>query len=146
MIKQFLEGRNPNASGKFIEEIYGFTDQQIETDHTFIQWLFPTNEPSRSVPSSPILKPDEITLINESKVAQANLKKSANWYLGFLTRNNHWVKRYDHNHLRITRVITSLRQLVDYDEADAFRIEVYSLLGDKLSSIPLRTRAFWDEA
>ena len=42
--------------------------------------------------------------------------------------------------------LSLIRLLVDDDKADAFRIEVYSLLGDKLSSIPLRTRAFWDEA
>ena len=75
MIKQFLEGRHPNASGKTIGEIYGYTDQQIETDHTFIQWLFPTDEPSRSVPNSPVLKPNDVVLIKESEVAQANLKK-----------------------------------------------------------------------
>ena len=77
---------------------------------------------------------------------EVNNEGPADWYGRFLERNNFWMKGHDHNHLRITRVIRCLRLLVDDDEADAFRIEVYSLLGDKLSSIPLRTRAFWDEA
>jgi len=142
----FLEGRHPNASGKTIGEIYGYTDQQIETDHTFIQWLFPTDEPSRSVPNSPVLRPNDVVLIKESEVAQANLKKSADWYLGFLIRNNHWVKRYDHNHLRITRVIKSLRLLVNDEVADSFKIELYNILAADRIVIPQGTRQFWDEA
>ena len=146
MIKEFLEGLQPNTSGKTIAEIYGYTDQQIESEHTFIQWLFPLDEPSRNVRNSPVLGPDEIALIMESPTAQGNLKKSAGWYLGFLSRNSHWIKRYDHNHLRITRVIKSLRLLVSYEVADGFRIDLYSLLRTNRSVIPKETQQFWDNA
>ena len=146
MINQFLEGQYPNASGKTIAEIYTYTDQQIETDHTFIQWLFPTDEPSRSVPNSPVLRPNDVVLIKESEAAQANLKKSTDWYLGFLTRNNHWVKIYDHNHLRITRVIKSLRLLVNDEVADSFRTALYNVLDADRVIIPQATRQFWDSA
>ena len=49
----------------------GNSSQREKTDHTFIQWLFPTDEPSRSVPNSPVLRPNDVVLIKESEVAQA---------------------------------------------------------------------------
>jgi hypothetical protein len=142
----FLEGSEIDTHGRYIGDIWGFNDQQIERTHNFIQWLFPLSVPSAAVPGAPVLTKEDILAIRSSEVAQDNICQSANWYAGFLERNDFWRKPYDHNHLRITRVIRSLRLLVDADEADAFRIEVYTLLGEKVSSIPPKTRAFWDEA
>lgn len=142
----FLENTSADAHGRYLRDIWAFNDQQIERTHNFIQWLFPLNVPSAAVPGAPVLNRDDISAIQGSEVAQDNICQSANWYAGFLERNDFWRKPYDHNHLRITRVIRSLRLLVDADKADAFRIEVYHLLGEKLSSIPPKTRAFWDEA
>ena len=142
----FLENKSTDAYGRYLSDIWAFNDQQIERTHNFIQWLFPLAVPSASVPGAPVLTKDDISAIRGSEVAQDNICQSAEWYSGFLDRNDFWKKSYDHNHLRITRVIRSLRLLVDVDEADAFRIEMYALLGNKLSSIPSRTRVFWDEA
>jgi hypothetical protein len=145
-LSNFLEGNSPDAHGRYLSDIWAFNDQQIERTHNFIQWLFPLSVPSAAVPGAPVLTREDITAIKGSEVAQENICQSANWYAGFLERNDFWRKPYDHNHLRITRVIRSLRLLVDADEADAFRIEVYSLLGDTVATIPPKTRAFWDEA
>lgn len=142
----FLESKTTDAHNRYLSDIWAYNDQQIERTHNFIQWLFPLSVPSAAVPGAPVLTKEDISAIRSSEVAQDNICQSANWYGGFLERNDFWRKPYDHNHLRITRVIRSLRLLVDADEADAFRIEVYSLLGEKLSSIPPKTRTFWDEA
>ena len=145
-IISFLEGSDKDNRGWLLSDIWKFNDTQIENTHTFIQWVFPTDEPSRATPGSPILDEEEIVKIQNSEQAKQNLSKSADWYFNFLRRNTFWRKPHDHNHLRITRVIRSLRLLVDEDEADAFRIEIYSILGDDLSLIPKKTRQFWDEA
>ena len=87
------------------------TNHQAETTHDYIQWLFPLDEPSRSVNGVPVLTKLEIDEIRQSSLTQANLVKSARWFLGFLERNNRWITKYNHNHLRITRVIKSLRLL-----------------------------------
>jgi hypothetical protein len=145
-IPNFLEGKSPDNQGRHLKDIWAYTDQQIERTHNFIQWLFPLSVPSAAVPGAPVLTREDISAIQGSEVAQDNISQSANWYAGFLKRNDFWRKPYDHNHLRITRVIRSLRLLVDDDEAEAFRIEVYSMLGDTVATIPPKTRAFWDEA
>ena len=145
-LHEFLEGKSTYNFERMIHDVWNFNDQQIERTHNFIQWLFPLAVPSASVPGAPVLTKDDIAAIRASDTAQDNICKSAEWYGSFLKRNDFWKKPHDHNHLRITRVIRSLRLLVDEDEADAFRIEIYSLLGDDLSLIPKKTRQFWDEA
>lgn len=143
---EFLEGKSTDNFERMIHDVWNFNDQQIERTHNFIQWLFPLAVPSASVPGAPVLTKDDIAAIRASDTAQDKICKSAEWYGSFLERNDFWKKPHDHNHLRITRVIRSLRLLVDEDEADAFRIEIYSLLGNDLSLIPKKTRQFWDEA
>ena len=80
-----------------IQDIWDFDDKTIEHTHDFIQWMFPLTEKSSSV-RVPTLSTADIEAIRTSEVARANLERSARWYLGFLQRNDHWIKPYDHNH------------------------------------------------
>ena len=86
----------------------------------------------------------DIDEIKESSLAQGNLAKSASWFLGFLKRNQHWVTKYDHNHLRITRVIKSLRLLTSDKAADEFKDKVFGYLGDEVNLIDPKARSFWN--
>jgi hypothetical protein len=69
--------------------------------------------------------------------------KSSDWYTAFLSRNSHWKAKYDHNHLRITRAIKSLRLLVSDDEANRFRDGVFALLGEDGDLIGEKALSFW---
>ena len=142
----FLEGRTPDHRGRILAMLLQQTDHQAETSHDYIQWLFPLDEPSRSVNGAPVLTELEIDEIRQSSLAQANLARSAGWFLGFLERNNHWITKYNHNHLRITRVIKSLRQLTSDEAADEFRDKVLALAGDNLNLVDQKARAFWNSA
>ena len=88
----------------------------------------------------------EIDEIRQSSLVQANLAKSARWFLGFLERNDHWITKYNHNHLRITRVIKSLRLLASDKAADEFKNIVFEYLGDDLNLIDPKARSFWNSA
>ena len=142
----FLEGGTPNHRGRILAMLLQQTDQQAETTHDYIQWLFPLDEPSRSINGAPVLTELEIDEIRQSSLAQANLAKSARWFLGFLERNNHWISKYNHNHLRITRVIKSLRLLASDKAADEFKNIVFEYLGDDLNLIDPKARSFWNSA
>ena len=146
MIVGFLEGKTPDHKGRILAMLLQQTDHQAETTHDYIQWLFPLDEPSRSVMGAPVLNELDIEDIRHSELAQQNLVKSASWFLGFLERNDHWITRYDHNHLRITRVIKSLRLLASDDAADEFRSKMLKLAGDKLNLIDQKARGFWTNA
>ena len=96
--------------------------------------------------SAPVINELDIEDIRHSELAQQNLVKSAGWFLGFLERNDHWITRYDHNHLRITRAIKSLRLLTSDQAADEFRDKVIALAGDNLNLVDQEARDFWASA
>ena len=142
-IVSFLEGKAPDHRGRILAMLLQQTDHQAETTHDYIQWLFPLNEPSRSVNGVPVLTELDIDEIRQSSLAQANLAESARWFLGFLERNDHWIIKYNHNHLRITRVIKSLRLLASDKAADEFRDKVLAVAGDNLNLVDQKARGFW---
>ena len=142
----FLEGKTPDHRGRILAVVLQQTDHQAETTHDYIQCLFPLDEPSRSVMGTPVLNELDIEDIRHSELAQQNLVKSAIWFLGFLERNDHWITKYDHNHLRITRVIKSLRLLASDEVADEFRDKMLRLAGDKLNLIDQKAQGFWDSS
>ena len=142
----FIEGKTPDHRGRILAIVLQQTDHQAETTHDYIQWLFPLDEPSRSVMSAPVINELDIEDIRHSELAQQNLVKSAGWFLGFLERNDHWITRYDHNHLRITRAIKSLRLLTSDQAADEFRDKVIALAGNNLNLVDQKARDFWASA
>lgn len=127
MNRAFLEGRGADDRGRTLAEIRAFTDLEIEGRHDFIQRIFPLAEPSRAQPGAPVLTGEGVLAIRGSEAARSELIASARWFVGFLQRQDHWIATHDHNHLRISRVIKSLRLLVGDAEADAFRREVLAL-------------------
>lgn len=142
----FLKGTSPDHQGRYLRDIWDFDDKAIEHTHDFIQWMFPLAEKSLSVPGVPTLSATDIEAVRTSEIARANLERSANWYLGFLRRNNHWIKAYDHNHLRITRVIKSIRLLISEKDADMFKSAFYETLGSSENKIDPKAKMFWDRA
>ena len=146
MFLNFLVGQETNISGWYLSDIWKFNDTQIENTHTFIQWVFPTNEASRATPGSPVLEEKEILAIRNNEQAKQNLSKSADWYLNFLRRNKFWRKPYDHNHLRITRMLKSLRLLCGEDDADYYKEQFWQILGADMTVIPSKTIEYWENA
>ena len=142
-IVAFLGCVGPDSHDRLLNDIWAFSDAEIERTHNFIQWLFPLAEASLSVPGSPTLTSDEIAVLRFSIVAKTGIVKSADWYTAFLGRNSHWKAKYDHNHLRITRAIKSLRLLVSDEEANRFRDGVFALLGDDADLTGEKARSFW---
>ena len=140
---EFLNGTGPDHQGRYLRDIWDFEDTAIEQTHDFIQWLFPLAEKSMSVLSAQTLSADDINRIRKCDIARANLEKSAQWYLGFLLRNDNWIRSYDHNHLRITRVIKSLHLLVSVNVASSFLNSIFEITGDRLNVIRQDAVDFW---
>lgn len=146
MLCDFLENKTSNFDGVTLHQIWKMNDAQIESKHTFIQWIFPTTEPSSAVPGSPYLNDEQVLKIRKSRLAKQNLSKSADWYFDFLERNSHWRKPHDHNHLRITRTLKSLRVLNGDDEADFYKEQLWQILGADIAVIPAKTVEFRETA
>ena len=143
MVTDFLSDNGLDARGRSLNQILTESDEFWERTNDFIQWLFPLTEPSRSVRNAPILTDDEIKQIRESETAQANMQRSVLRYKEFLAGTTKWRSGYDHNHLRISRVIKSLRLLVSDEAANGFKYWVAGQLGDQIDSIHAESRRHW---
>ncbi len=146
MIIGFLEGKIPDHRGRLLSMLWKQTDDDAENNHDYIQWMFPLDEPSQAVNGAPVLNDFDIDEIRQNQMAINNLEESVRWFLGFLERKDHWVTKYDHNHLRITRAIKSLRLLTSDLVAERFRYKVIELAGNNLSLIDQKARDFWASA
>ena len=142
----FLEDKTPDHCGRMLSMLWKQTDDDAENNHDYIQWMFPLDEPSQAVSGAPVLNDFDIDEIRENQLVTENLEESVRWFLGFLERNDHWITEYDHNHLRITRVIKSLRLLASDEAADEFRDKVIALAGDNLNLVDEEARDFWNSA
>ena len=146
MIIRFLEGKEKDFQGRLIKDIWNYSDREKENIHDFIQVLFPLDQQSRNS-SNKFFIDDKaiIPAIRKSELAQLNFKQSCEWFLGFLDRNPKWQKGYDHNQLRITRIIKSLNLLSSYENALAFYQSMVRLIKDD-HSISQTTYDYWVEA
>ena len=127
MIVYFLEGKIRDYEGRYLRDIWSFDDTKIENIHNFIQWIFPLDQISKYVPSSPVLIDEEILEIKQSSVAKENLILSKQWFYGFLERTSKWELEKNHNHARISRMIKSLKLLHSEDAAKKCLDEVLYL-------------------
>ena len=147
-IVNFLTNNEPDFKNRFLKDIWNFSDEAIEHTHDFIQLLFPLNEKSSAVSNRIYLDSNEaVQSIKANKLATENIVKSSKWFLLFLARNSHWKRKHDHNYLRVTRIIKSLRLLVSDHEANKF-YELFMQLVDenlklKINSITLH---YWENA
>lgn len=140
----FLAADGQDCAGRSFEDVLAFDDVEIERRHDFIQWLFPLPEPSRAVPGSPVLTAVDIAALRASQTAAGRLAAAATRMLDFYRANRRWRQSYDHNHLRITRIVTSLRLLAGDAAADAFKAAILSEAGR--ADINTDTLEFWRRA
>lgn len=142
----FLEGEGTDARGRTLFDVLAFDDAALERNHDFIQWLFPLQEPSRAVPGAPVLSHADVAAIRGSGMAQCALAAATDRMDVFYRSAHDWLMPNDHNHLRITRIIRSLRLLVGDEQADAFRAAILARAEETGAPISARSRGYWETA
>jgi len=127
----FYKNKKPNSNGKTLEDILNYDDEQFDTEHDFIQWLFPLPEKSSFNKDAPLLTPELIDIFKSDPEIQINLRKSFNKFLDFLgiymekvlkiKVDRIWIfqSKWNHNFQRITRVLRCL-YLLTSDLCDKF--------------------------
>ena len=143
--KNFLLAKESDFKGRMIQDIWNYSDEEIENNHDFIQILFPLNKKSQSVFHGYYLDTDDLVKsLKDDGHVKENIIKSSEWFLSFLKRHDYWRKGHNHNQLRITRVIECLRLIVGDREADSFYESVKNICNDiKVSKTSLE---FWKDA
>ncbi|XP_068598239.1 opioid growth factor receptor-like protein 1 [Brachionichthys hirsutus] len=123
----FYLGLKPSApDGVYIHEFHDWAGDYdaLEYVHTYIQWLFPLQEPGMNFEARPLTK-QEIKCFLDNSTAKVNLLKSYKLMLDFygielcdeetgeVKRALNWEERFKnlnnrtHNNLRITRILKS---------------------------------------
>jgi hypothetical protein len=136
-VVQFLRGVGPNGEGYFLDQILGWSNDDWELDHSFIQWVFPTLSLSLYNPEAPVLTVEEIRIIRANPYIQDTLGLIYQRWLRFCGLRHEdtglefgttefpngnptvW-GQFNHNWLRITRVLHSLGLLGRSDLAQEF--------------------------
>jgi hypothetical protein len=140
-IIDFLRGDEPNQDGLTLFDMLDFDDDEFESGHTHIQWMFPLPEPSKA--QSPVAEQSVYDAISMDPVLKARMLASLGRFILFLDRTTAWRAARDHNHLRITRVLRCLCWcgLNDpaYDFFEYVKAEVGSIVGKT-------TLWYWSEA
>ena len=148
-IVDFYRGEDTDVENRLLSEMHGYSDDKMEASHTFIQWMFPLHEKSYHAVNSPVLTKNDVKEIQSSQLIKQNMRISLVHFLKFLGYSEDvdqkkiqwWANTGNHNLLRITRVIRSLRLFGLEDEAYRF----YKMM-DKVASergISNTTRDFW---
>ena len=165
LLVRFYLGTGTDARGRHIDEIWEWDDEELEFVHDYIQWLFPLQEPSAFNSRAPRLTAADITAFQRSGTLRAQLGKSyqrmlrfyglrLEWVDGarvvpgpeFDRRKRGWLNPNNHNHLRLTRIMTSMATLGLSDEALALQAPLLDLAVQNPSAVTRQTVAYWRRA
>lgn len=156
----FYRGLGTDSEGRTLSGLWAYSNEELEEVHDFIQWLFPLRTPSRYNPDAPLLSDADVAEFQRDPSLRENLRRSFEVYLAFLGLryegdrvvkaadfDSKEVFRYpDHNWLRITRVLSSIRMLGLEAESRAFWEFLKRLRNDGRSAVTTETFRYWESA
>jgi hypothetical protein len=135
-----------DGRGRSAQDVLAFDDNRLEAVHDYIQWLFPLRTRSMAQPGAPVLSEAEAAAIRSDPRAGAALRQASETMLGFYGRYDGWLTWADHNHLRISRIIRSLRDLLGEEAARGFHeaiLKRHEAAGRPVNPTSLR---YWRDA
>ena len=158
-ILDFYRGLAEGPSLRRINDVWAYGPRDLERRHDFIQWLFPLREPSRYNPGAPVLSPVDEAAFRSEPDLRARLLRSLDLMLAFYgfvrdgaeIRPCHadaiaraaWLKPWDHNHLRLSRIVQSLALLGCEPEALALKTCLLALAGRHHAGFATETLDIW---
>lgn len=123
VITDFYLGHSTDDAGRTIEDVWSFKEGWMEMCHDYIQTIFPLPEPSNFHEDAPLLSEEDMKAFRNSQELNKRLQMSAEkllWFLGLrwtgaiIEEDAHFERRkpilenFNHNHLRITRMLRCL--------------------------------------
>lgn len=158
---EFYRGTATDNNGRTLAQVLDYDDDDMESVHDFIQWLFPLREASHFNRHAPLLSDADIESFRADADLRANLLRSLDRFLGFLglERKSDRIEPgpgYDarseilnapnHNWLRITRVLHCLRLLGQEDQGRRLLDCLENLQAAGKAEITPDTFRYWRDA
>lgn len=160
-IVAFYSG-SPDTAGRTVEQILEWNDDRLEAVHDYIQWLFPTRQPSGVNPFAPLVTAGTVRAFAADATLRDRLRRALDRMLvfyglrrsgprieidesRFAARAATWLQAGNHNHLRLTRIMESLATLGLRDEALALQRCLLEdvCAGPGAGRVSARTMEFW---
>ena len=148
-----------------LAEILGWDDDRLEMVHDYVQWVFPTRQPSGVNPFAPTVTAETIRLFAGDSGLRERLRRAFDRMLVFYglkrlgarieiddtrfpARARVWLQPGNHNHLRLTRIMDSLATLGLREDALALQRCLLEDVagGPGAGRISPRTLDFWRSA
>jgi Opioid growth factor receptor (OGFr) conserved region len=166
-IVRFYRGAGRDGAGRTIDEVWAFSAVRLELTHDFIQWLFPTRDRSRFNLGAPTLTDATVAVFRESSDLRDRLRRSLDVMLAFYglrrdvdasgdvsiepapelaIRGPMWWNSGNHNHLRVTRIISSFSILGLEPEARALQACLERIRRQNDTGISDETARYWARA
>jgi hypothetical protein len=163
----FYLGEKTDPEGRMIQEIWAWDFEKLECAHDYIQWLFPLPEKSAYNLDAPVVNEAIIQEFQRNPCLRQNLLRSLTTMLRFYglqrykstegklvidksedypTRKREWICKFDHNYLRITRILKCLTIFGLQDEAQAFYDCLQQIYREDSDRIGGETFHYWTNA
>jgi hypothetical protein len=163
----FYLGEQHDRAGRMIQEIWAWDFEKLECIHDYIQWLFPLSEKSAFNPNAPVVNESVIQLFRDDPRLRQNLLRSLIVMLRFyglqhhqdelgqvlidqsteyLSRKREWLGVFNHNYLRITRILKCLVAFGLVNEAQAFYECLQQIYREDSAQIGADTFQYWTNA
>jgi hypothetical protein len=164
---RFYRLEDTDARGRTLAEIWTWDAGRLEAVHDYIQWLFPLPEPSAFNARAPILTDEAIAAFRADATLRERLLRSLTLMLAFYglalatdgdgtprierapdfaTTSRRWLQPGDHNHLRLTRILGSLRRLGLEAHSRALQACLAAIAHEHPQAISVATLGYWQRA
>jgi hypothetical protein len=160
-IVSFYQGGRDDA-GRTLADILAWSDDRLESVHDYIQWVFPTRQPSGVNPSAPLVTDATAQAFAADSGLRERLHQALDRMLVFYglryrgraieidqgrfpLRSRVWLRPNNHNHLRLTRIMQSLAELGLASDARALQRCLLEDVcgGPEGDNVSRRTKDFW---
>jgi hypothetical protein len=145
-VRAFLAGTGDDGAGRRLTDILAFDDAHIEGVHDFVQWCFPLHEASLAVPGAPVLSRAEAEAIRNDPAALSGVRAALGRMTRFYAETDGWLRAHDHNHLRITRILSALSDLLGPEAAAEFHAFVTARNAGAGAPINAASLDYWASA
>jgi hypothetical protein len=145
-VRAFLAGTGDDGAGRRLPDVLAFDDAHIEGVHDFIQWCFPLHEASLAVPGAPVLSRAEAEAIRADPAALSGLRAALGRMTRFYAETDGWLRSHDHNHLRITRILSAVSYLLGPEAAGEFHAFVTARNRKAGTPVNPQSLHYWNSA
>jgi hypothetical protein len=151
--------------GRTFDQILHWDRDRLEFTHNYIQWLFPLRERSGANPGAPTLSAADIQAFRTDPTLQKQLLRALSLMLDFYglklvneptlrVQRRHdfdecaanWLQSYNHNFLRVTRILRSLRTLGLGSYASVLFEALHAIYQQHAAVIGAETYEYWQRA